>query len=59
MTRRQRIGLKVVVWAGCLAPLTALVWRLFTDPLVTNPIDVATDTLGGLDRSGSCSCPSR
>ena len=46
MTRRGRIGLKVVVWAGCLAPLAALVWRLFTDPLVTNPIDVATDTLG-------------
>lgn len=46
MTRRQRIGLKVVVWAGCLAPLSALAWRLWTDPLVTNPIDVATDTLG-------------
>jgi sulfoxide reductase heme-binding subunit YedZ len=46
VTRRGRIGLKVVVWAGCLAPLTALVWRLVTDPLVTNPIDVATDTLG-------------
>jgi sulfoxide reductase heme-binding subunit YedZ len=24
----------------------ALAWRLWTDPLVTNPIDVATDTLG-------------
>jgi sulfoxide reductase heme-binding subunit YedZ len=46
VTRRGRIGLKVAVWAGCLAPLAALVWRLFTDPLVTNPIDVATDTLG-------------
>lgn len=46
MTRRGRIGLKVAVWAGCLAPVTALAWRLFTDPLVTNPIDVATDTLG-------------
>ena len=46
MTRRQRIGLKVVVWVGCLTPVSALVWRLFTDPLVTNPIDVATDTLG-------------
>ena len=46
MTRRGRIGLKVVVWAGCLAPLAALGWRLFSDPLVTNPIDVATDTLG-------------
>ena len=46
MTRRHRIALKVLVWAGCLAPLAALVWRLFTDPLVTNPIDVATRTLG-------------
>ena len=34
------------MWAGCLAPLAALAWRLLTDPLVTNPIDVATDTLG-------------
>jgi sulfoxide reductase heme-binding subunit YedZ len=46
VTRRQRVGLKVVVWAACLAPLAALAWRLWTDPLVTNPIDVATDTLG-------------
>jgi sulfoxide reductase heme-binding subunit YedZ len=46
VTRRQRIGLKAVVWAGCLTPLTLLLWRLWTDPLVTNPIDVATDTLG-------------
>ncbi len=46
MTRPQRIGLKSVVWAGCLTPLASLLWRLFTDPLVTNPIDVATDTLG-------------
>jgi sulfoxide reductase heme-binding subunit YedZ len=46
VTRRQRIGLKALVWAGCLAPLAALGWRLWTDPLVTNPIDVATDTLG-------------
>jgi sulfoxide reductase heme-binding subunit YedZ len=46
VTRRQRIGLKAVVWAACLSPLAALGWRLWTDPLVTNPIDVATDTLG-------------
>ena len=46
MTRRQRVGLKVLVWAACLAPVVALAWRLWTDPLVTNPIDVATDTLG-------------
>jgi methionine sulfoxide reductase heme-binding subunit len=46
VTRRHRIALKVLVWAGCLAPLAALLWRLYSDPLVTNPIDVATDTLG-------------
>ena len=46
MTRRQRSGLKAVVWAACLTPVVALVWRLLTDPLVTNPIDVATRTLG-------------
>jgi methionine sulfoxide reductase heme-binding subunit len=46
MTRRQRVTLKVLVWAGCLAPLTALLWRLWTDTLVTNPIDLATRTLG-------------
>jgi sulfoxide reductase heme-binding subunit YedZ len=34
------------VWALCLWPLAALGHRLLTDPLVTNPIDVATDTLG-------------
>jgi sulfoxide reductase heme-binding subunit YedZ len=46
MTRRQRIVFKVLVWAGCLAPLAFLAWRLWTDPLVTNPIDLATRTLG-------------
>jgi sulfoxide reductase heme-binding subunit YedZ len=46
VTRWQRTGLKAIVWAGCLAPLAALAWRLWTDPLVTNPIDVATRTLG-------------
>src|SRR5262249_9424477 len=46
MTRRHRVALKVLVWAGCLAPLAALLWRLWTDPLVTNPIDLATRTLG-------------
>jgi methionine sulfoxide reductase heme-binding subunit len=44
--RRRRLLLKAGVWAACLAPLAALVYRLLTDPLVTNPIDVATDTLG-------------
>jgi sulfoxide reductase heme-binding subunit YedZ len=46
VTRRHRIWLKTAVWLLCLAPLGALAWRLATDPLVTNPIDVATDTLG-------------
>jgi sulfoxide reductase heme-binding subunit YedZ len=46
VTRRRRIWLKAVVWVLCLAPLAALAWRLLRDPLVTNPIDVATDTLG-------------
>jgi sulfoxide reductase heme-binding subunit YedZ len=46
MTRRQRIVFKVLVWAGCLTPLAFLAWRLWTDPLVTNPIDLATRTLG-------------
>ena len=34
------------MWAGCLSPLAALGWQLWTDPLVTNPINVATRTLG-------------
>src|SRR5215468_3859762 len=46
MTRRQRIVLKILVWVGCLAPATLLAWQLWTDPLVTNPIDLATRTLG-------------
>lgn len=46
MSRRQRIVLKVLVWAGCLTPLTFLLWQLWTDPLVTNPIELATHTLG-------------
>jgi sulfoxide reductase heme-binding subunit YedZ len=46
VTRRQRTGLKAAVWVGCLSPLAALAWQLWTDPLVTNPINVATRTLG-------------
>jgi sulfoxide reductase heme-binding subunit YedZ len=46
MTRRGRILLKAGVWAACLAPLAALGHRLATDPLVADPIDLATDTLG-------------
>src|SRR4029078_11349317 len=44
--RRAVRGRRVRLGPGCLAAVTALAWRLFTDPLVTNPIDVATDTLG-------------
>jgi sulfoxide reductase heme-binding subunit YedZ len=44
--RRQRIALKALVWVGCLTPVAELAWRLLTDPLVTNPIEVATKTLG-------------
>lgn len=44
--RRARIALKGAAWVLCLWPLAALGHRLATDPLVTNPIDVATDTLG-------------
>jgi sulfoxide reductase heme-binding subunit YedZ len=46
VTRRRRITLKVLVWVGCLTPLAALAWQLWTDPLVTNPVNVATRTLG-------------
>jgi sulfoxide reductase heme-binding subunit YedZ len=46
VTRRGRLGLKALVWASALVPLVLLVLRLVTDPLVTNPISVATNTLG-------------
>jgi sulfoxide reductase heme-binding subunit YedZ len=46
VTRRHRIWLKTAVWLLCLTPLGALAWRLATDPLVANPIEVATHTLG-------------
>lgn len=46
MTRRTRIGLKVVVWAACLTPLAWLAWRAWQDDLSANPIDFVTDWLG-------------
>ncbi len=46
MTRRRRVALKTAVWVGCLTPLALLVVRLATDPLVTNPVSVATNALG-------------
>jgi len=46
VSRRSRIGLKVVVWAVCLAPLGALAWWTWTDDLTANPISFITNTLG-------------
>jgi sulfoxide reductase heme-binding subunit YedZ len=46
MTRRTRIGLKVVVWAACLTPLAWLAVRAWQDDLSANPIDFVTDWLG-------------
>ena len=46
MTRRGRVALKVAVWAGCLAPLAALLWRVATGDLTANPISFITNWLG-------------
>ena len=46
MSRRGRIGLKIGVWAICLAPLALLLWRAWTDDLTANPISFITNTLG-------------
>ena len=46
MTRPARIGLKVAVWGICLAPLTLLAYRAWTDDLGANPISFITNTLG-------------
>jgi sulfoxide reductase heme-binding subunit YedZ len=46
VTRRTRIALKVVVWAGGLAPLALLGNRAWTDDLGANPISFITNTLG-------------
>lgn len=46
MTRSAGRLLKGAVWVACLLPLTLLAYRLYTDDLVTNPIDLATRTLG-------------
>lgn len=46
MSRRRRIGLKVVVWVICLSPLARLLWRAWTDDLGANPISFITNTLG-------------
>jgi len=46
VTRRTRIALKIVVWAGGLAPLLLLGYRAWTDDLGANPISFVTTTLG-------------
>ena len=46
MTRPARIALKVAVWGICLAPLTLLAYRAWTDDLGANPISFITTTLG-------------
>jgi len=46
MSRRGRIGLKVGVWAGCLAPLALLLHRAAGDDLGANPISFVTNWLG-------------
>jgi methionine sulfoxide reductase heme-binding subunit len=46
VTRPARIALKVAVWGICLAPLTLLAYRAWTDDLGANPISFITNTLG-------------
>ena len=46
MTRRVRVGLKVAVWAICLAPLAMLAYQAWTSNLGANPISYLTNTLG-------------
>ena len=46
MSRRQRLALKTLVWAACLAPLARLLWRAAADDLSANPISFITNWLG-------------
>ncbi len=46
MSRRARIVLKALVWAGALAPLAALAWWVGTGDLTANPISFVTNHLG-------------
>ncbi len=46
MTRRGRVALKAGVWAGCLSPLLALLYRYWTNDLTANPVSFMTNTLG-------------
>src|SRR5262245_33451872 len=46
MSRRGRLCLKGVVWAGCLTPLALLAGWTWTGDLTANPISYATNWLG-------------
>ena len=46
MTRRGRVALKILVWAGCLGPLAVLGYRAFNGNLTANPISFITNWLG-------------
>ena len=46
MSRRVRVGLKIAVWAICLAPLAVLVTRAAGGDLTANPISFVTNWLG-------------
>ena len=46
MSRRARLVVKVAAWAGCLAPLAALLWRAAAGELGSNPISFVTNWLG-------------
>jgi len=46
VTRGARVGLKVAVWAICLAPLATLAYQAWGNDLGANPISYLTNTLG-------------
>jgi sulfoxide reductase heme-binding subunit YedZ len=46
VTRGGRVGLKVAVWAICLAPLATLGYQAWANDLGANPISYLTNTLG-------------
>jgi sulfoxide reductase heme-binding subunit YedZ len=46
VTRGVRVGLKVAVWAICLAPLATLGYQAWANDLGANPISYLTNTLG-------------
>jgi sulfoxide reductase heme-binding subunit YedZ len=46
MSRRSRVAIKTAAWVGCLAPVTALVYRAATGDLSANPISFVTNWLG-------------